>query len=634
MLIRILARRFFPVFFVLAICGATATAAEKPNAALNPNPVVVGVSDTEVKMIMAPLRESLGRYYSLITERAYNEAWEKFREEVESMEECTEDSCIQYMQDSLAISHVFVFMIIRQRDLTQLTLELAKLDVKFTSTVSCNQCDVGRLLDQVGPLVSKMVEQDSEVDAGFSLSGDIFAKTAGPSADGIRGGVERLTPQVTGDSRASIALLVFKSEPSGADVYINDTLAGKTPYQNMSLKPGTTLRITLKLDGYYDKQVEFMVEAGTNKIEQPIMLVSKYGKLNITSDPEGAEVFLAGNRVGKTPYRDDHILSNKYLLSLRLPLHFPIENQTIEVKDADQTVSQHFRLLPNFGELEIRTEPDNVSIVITDQEGEVVKRAESPLDHKIIPGNYNVRLTKEGYESLDFKAGVARGKKVEIRETLRKLEGTLIVSCEPYMEDAEVYVDDEYKGKVPVALVVPAGERNIRVQTDYKIGYQIVTVIDRQTATAKVLMGERLSEREILFQYNRWKAKWMASAGGALLAAYWAMQEHSAALSAKSDQDAAVSKMMAAASYAEASAYSSEASSKGDEIKQHNGNVQVGILGSAVLAGLATWIWLDEPAKPRTASLRERNHDAGSRFAWQPYIQADGRVGFAWQVKW
>jgi hypothetical protein len=124
---------------LIAVVGLlhSAPLSAMPKAMLNPNPVAVGVSDTEIRMVLAPLRQELGRYYALITDREYNAMWERFQNEVESLEECTDDHCIRFMQDHLQVEHVFRLEMVRDGGVTQFTLNLAKLDRNLTATESC-----------------------------------------------------------------------------------------------------------------------------------------------------------------------------------------------------------------------------------------------------------------------------------------------------------------------------------------------------------------------------------------------------------------------------------------------------------------------------------------------------------------
>ncbi len=108
---------------------------------------------------------------------------------------------------------------------------------------------------------------------------------------------------------AKTALLSIRSTPTGAAVYIDGKLAGKTPYLKKERKLGKS-KIRLALKGYredlftvnFKKDRELLV-----KLQKPKPVV-KTALLSIRSEPAGANVYINGKLVGNTPY-----LKRKYL---------------------------------------------------------------------------------------------------------------------------------------------------------------------------------------------------------------------------------------------------------------------------------------------------------------------------------
>ena len=99
------------------------------------------------------------------------------------------------------------------------------------------------------------------------------------------------------------ALLSIRSKPTGAAVYIDGKLAGKTPYLKKERELGkSNIKVTLK--GYkadmftldLKKDRELMV-----KLQKPKPLV-KTALLSVRSEPTGADVYIDGKLVGKTPH--------------------------------------------------------------------------------------------------------------------------------------------------------------------------------------------------------------------------------------------------------------------------------------------------------------------------------------------
>ncbi len=61
--------------------------------------------------------------------------------------------------------------------------------------------------------------------------------------------------------------------------------------------------------------------------------VSYRPRIPITRDPSRADVYLAGKKMGETPYSNNKVISCKYSLTLRKELFMPVEKQRIETQD-------------------------------------------------------------------------------------------------------------------------------------------------------------------------------------------------------------------------------------------------------------------------------------------------------------
>ena len=96
----------------------------------------------------------------------------------------------------------------------------------------------------------------------------------------------------------------------------------------------------------------------------------------------------------------------------------------------------------------------------------------SPATLQLETGDYQIKISKDGYAPLEFKVGVARNKKQTIAAkdaTLHKLEGFVMVSSKPYIEGARVFVDGADQGEIPAQLSLAAGAHEIEVRKDGKV---------------------------------------------------------------------------------------------------------------------------------------------------------------------
>jgi tRNA A-37 threonylcarbamoyl transferase component Bud32 len=123
------------------------------------------------------------------------------------------------------------------------------------------------------------------------------------SLEAEAGGPARLRREFKLIPRSStVGTLNVTSEPSEADVFLNGATepAGQTPLV-MAVSPGNA-QVRVSLAGYVDQTEDLEVRAGeTAALYCP--LTPRDGSVDISSDPEGAEVWSATEFLGKTPFR-------------------------------------------------------------------------------------------------------------------------------------------------------------------------------------------------------------------------------------------------------------------------------------------------------------------------------------------
>lgn len=98
--------------------------------------------------------------------------------------------------------------------------------------------------------------------------------------------------------------LDIKSEPNGADVYIDGAYYGNAPMVIGNLWSGTH-QLQVKKAGYYDITDTFPITSDStwyyNAVLNPYPAQPEFGSLQIDSTPGGAAIFLNGNYMGNTP---------------------------------------------------------------------------------------------------------------------------------------------------------------------------------------------------------------------------------------------------------------------------------------------------------------------------------------------
>jgi hypothetical protein len=99
--------------------------------------------------------------------------------------------------------------------------------------------------------------------------------------------------------------VAITSRPQGADIFINGRQVGTTPLELRGLPVGSRA-VRLVLDGHetWSRAVDIVANRRTivaAALQQTAPSLPYRGSVAITSRPQGADVFINGQRVGTTP---------------------------------------------------------------------------------------------------------------------------------------------------------------------------------------------------------------------------------------------------------------------------------------------------------------------------------------------
>ncbi len=128
--------------------------------------------------------------------------------------------------------------------------------------------------------------------------------------------------------------VVISSEPSGANIYIDDEYKGVTPYQQELEAGSHTYRVDYPL--HHSSAGRFEVSEESGKVEMNLNLDLNYGSISVSSSPEnGAKVLLDGAPTGRsTPCTLENISSENHRISLQHTWYEPV-SQDVLVSDGE-----------------------------------------------------------------------------------------------------------------------------------------------------------------------------------------------------------------------------------------------------------------------------------------------------------
>ncbi|HLL23892.1 MAG TPA: PEGA domain-containing protein, partial [Kofleriaceae bacterium] len=135
--------------------------------------------------------------------------------------------------------------------------------------------------------------------------------------------------RATQDSKPTTGSIAFESNPPGADIYFdNERLSAKTPFRLEGVTVGTRHDVRIE-QPRYEPYVDVVDIPKTGREVRVLALLQQVtGKLRILSKPEGAEVWIDGRQVGRTPKTVEGLdLTSTKRLELRLKDHAPYSQE-------------------------------------------------------------------------------------------------------------------------------------------------------------------------------------------------------------------------------------------------------------------------------------------------------------------
>lgn len=280
-------------------------------------------------------------------------------------------------------------------------------------------------------------------------------------------------------------IIYIKSNPQGAEVFINGEDTHKTtPYQQ-SLSPGS-FTFSLQLELYKRYEGKFAIAA--NSVENlNIPLKPNFGSLRINSNPSGGECYLDGKLVGKTPLMYEKVISGSHKVELRLE-RFNTITDIIGVEDV-KTTEKIYSFAAGFGNIGIQAKPA-ADIYINGK-----KVASQIYSGRIDAGEYSIEIRKENYISQVKKIVVEKGEDYLLNFGLIPLTGSLSVLSNP--PEALISLNDSLYGSSPQIINnLKIGEYRIKLsKPGYRLIEQQVTINENNTTSidVKMLQGELIS---------------------------------------------------------------------------------------------------------------------------------------------
>ncbi|MBU0712685.1 PEGA domain-containing protein [bacterium] len=203
--------------------------------------------------------------------------------------------------------------------------------------------------------------------------------------------------------------LLIVTEPIGASIYLDGQIKGQTPASFNELPSGTyTLRIVKDL--YQAVESAITIEDG-KKNKQDYILESRFGTLNITGTPIGAQVIINGNDAGVLPFRNYKVSAGLAEITVKEDMfHDKTLSRQVNIGDMHDLDIQLER---HTGTIVVLTAPPGATVDLNNK-----NYGDSPRILKDMPtGLYDLTITHPDYLSVnrDFDLALNERKEFDIK---------------------------------------------------------------------------------------------------------------------------------------------------------------------------------------------------------------------------
>ncbi len=280
------------------------------------------------------------------------------------------------------------------------------------------------------------------------------------------------TFQTVQNAVASAAFLKMIINTEGAVVSL-----GRTDDYEMVCRSLEDKLFTERLNyGTYYYKVEhplYETQSGTVEVkagvaDQYINLRPAFGYLDVTSSPSGADLFVNGKNVGKTPWKgSERYARGKVELRFNLPDYYPLRKEVVLAGNGSEE-KFHFDLKPKFGTVECICDDSEAEIWIDDEykgKGRWSGRVGSYTQHV-------VEARREGHKSQSIIVEVQDGENISRRIGAPvAMYGMLELMTTP--ELCKILVDGAPMGTTPTILTLLVGKHKLTLSAE---GYQTATI--------------------------------------------------------------------------------------------------------------------------------------------------------------
>jgi len=285
--------------------------------------------------------------------------------------------------------------------------------------------------------------------------------------------------------------LKLVSELQEIEVRIDDAFAGSAPGVIEDIPRGRH-KIDFIKHRYFPQQQEIDIEGLGTTQTLKISLLPAWGQMQFNSAPQGADVFVDNQLMGKTPLTTEILETGS---DVRLALFgYKTWQQEVSVTAGQTQEYPTIELTIADGLADISSSPVGASVTI-----DAEFRGNTPLTVPLSPLKaHTIELYLEGFRKAVRKVTVKPELRSAVAVSLSPIIGNIKLKVEP--NDADVLVDNQLYGRGSQVLKLTAKQHSVRIQ---KSGYKAQSL----NVTPRPDHEQTLDVRLLTLQQDYWASR-------------------------------------------------------------------------------------------------------------------------------
>jgi len=291
------------------------------------------------------------------------------------------------------------------------------------------------------------------------------------------------------------AYLSISTEPDNAEIIFNDEAIGYTPIEEFIIKKEGENKIQIKKQGYASIDTLFTIASGESKEFDFKLTKTGTEKLSITTNPDGAMLYLDSKYIGTSPLENFAVDPGKFPLKIEKLGFISLDTSLTVQKGAANSLSfvLNKKQLGETGGLKITSNPAAASVWINQ---EFV--GSTPYENtELEVGSYKIIIRKKGFADFNSSVKITADKTATVNSKLAPV-GKLVISSDP--TGAEILLDNKSIGKTSFSSdQIAVGEYKIVVRKDgFKPYSGTIKIEHNKTLTISEKLTTLIGKLELL----------------------------------------------------------------------------------------------------------------------------------------